>query len=222
MRHAANRRPTIGLVCQQKRLSDRILKALEGYGFPVALHLRGSDLDGLKSSKVGVVVVVGELESRESSLLARIRELLPAASIVAIAGPVETSTLRWALESAADGVVWETRLEETLDLTLRAVHAGQLVMPPAFRRRQNTPRLTNREKQVLSLVIMGLTNREIASKLYLSESTVKSHLNTSFRKLGVGSRAEAEQVITDPDEGLGTGILAITAPGLARGRRRES
>jgi predicted ArsR family transcriptional regulator len=68
------------------------------------------------------------------------------------------------------------------------------------------------------MVIMGLTNLEIAQKLYISENTVKSHLNTAYKKLGVHSRAEAQRLITDPDQGLGTGILAITAPGLTRGR----
>jgi hypothetical protein len=62
----------------------------------------------------------------------------------------------------------------------------------------------------------------MAQKLFLSENTVKSHLNTAFRKLGVRSRAEAARLIADPDEGLGTGILAVTAPGLARGRRPKS
>jgi hypothetical protein len=67
-------------------------------------------------------------------------------------------------------------------------------------------------------MIMGLTNREIATKLFVSESTVKSHLNTAYRKLGVHSRVEATRLIADPDEGLGTGILAITGPGLKRTR----
>ena len=69
---------------------------------------------------------------------------------------------------------------------------------------------------------MGLTNREIAENLFFSESTVKSHLNTAYRKLGVTSRVEAAEMITDPEEGLGTGILAITPKGHARVRRRES
>jgi DNA-binding NarL/FixJ family response regulator len=142
--------------------------------------------------------------------------------LVSVTEPVETSTLRWALETGANGVVWNEEVEEVLDLTVRAVHAGQIVFPLAFRRRQNIPSLTNREKQVLSLVIMGFTNRQIAEQLYVSDSTVKSHLNTAYRKLGVGSRAEAAHVITDPDEGIGTGILAITGGGLARGRRSAS
>jgi DNA-binding NarL/FixJ family response regulator len=59
-----------------------------------------------------------------------------------------------------------------------------------------------REKQVLELVLAGLTNGEIAGRLYLSESTVKSHLASSFRKLGVSSRVEAARRVLDPDSGL--------------------
>jgi DNA-binding CsgD family transcriptional regulator len=59
-----------------------------------------------------------------------------------------------------------------------------------------------REKQVLQLVADGLTNAEIACRLFLSESTVKSHLSSSFRKLGVSSRSEAAAVVLDADHGL--------------------
>jgi DNA-binding NarL/FixJ family response regulator len=71
------------------------------------------------------------------------------------------------------------------------------------------PPLTPREKQVLALVVMGYTNREIADQLVLAESTVKSHLFSAFRRLGVRSRSEAVALITDPARGLGSGILTI-------------
>jgi DNA-binding CsgD family transcriptional regulator len=96
--------------------------------------------------------------------------------------------------------------------------AGPIVSDPNGRATE--PELTNREKQSLSLVIMGMTNRQIADKLFISESTVKSHLNTAYRKLGVRSRAEATRLIADPRTGLGMGILAITRSGLT-GRSGE-
>jgi two-component system, NarL family, response regulator DesR len=104
----------------------------------------------------------------------------------------------------------------SLVATVRAVHAGQLVVPPELRRQVDRPDLTMREKQTLSLVVLGLSNGEIASKLFVTEHTVKSHLSAAFRKLGVSSRAEAARVIADPSEGLGVGILAITPEGRRR------
>jgi DNA-binding NarL/FixJ family response regulator len=56
---------------------------------------------------------------------------------------------------------------------------------------------------------MGFTNQEIANKLLLAESTVKSHLTSIFSKLGVRGRSEAAALVLDPTSGLGTGVLAI-------------
>jgi DNA-binding NarL/FixJ family response regulator len=163
------------------------------------------------------VVMVNYGDSSQRPLLDQVRARFPDTRIVLCSNPIESPTRRGLVEGI-EGVVWNTRLELSLEPTLRAVIAGQMVLPGEVLRRNSPPELTNREKQVLSLVVMGLTNLEIAQKLYVSESTVKSHLNTAYKKLGVHSRAEAHRRITDPDHGLGSGILAITPAGLSRGR----
>lgn len=71
--------------------------------------------------------------------------------------------------------------------------------------------LTSRQQQLLGLVVLGLSNAEIAERLYLTQSTVKSHLNAAYRKLGVRSRKEAVARILDPDSGIGLGILELGA-----------
>lgn len=73
--------------------------------------------------------------------------------------------------------------------------------PDGRRGRSRATVLTDREREVLSLMAEGRTNRQIADVLILSEKTVKRHLSNSFAKLGVGTRAAAVQ------RGFETGIL---------------
>lgn len=60
-----------------------------------------------------------------------------------------------------------------------------------FEQKKETLQLTNREKEVLSLAAKGANNKEIAEKLVLREVTVKSHLNSIFKKLNVSNRTQA-------------------------------
>lgn len=207
----------IGIVADNEPLAARLRRLVARRGFPLAFEVSPEAVES-DDAVAGAELVVVATNPPDGSLVRRVRIRLPEAGIVACADAVESPTVRWALELGVDGLIWNDQLEKTLELTLRAVHAGQVVIPGDILRNRKPPGLTNREKQALSMVIMGMTNLEIAQKLFISESTVKSHLNTAFRKLGVHSRAEAQQLITDPDEGLGPGILAITSPGLSRGR----
>ena len=97
----------------------------------------------------------------------------------------------------------------TLTAATRSALAGQVSLPRELHRCAVRPAFSHREKQVLALVVRGLGNRQIALRLFLSESTVKSHLASAFQKLGVRSRKEAAAVLLDPDEGLGTTILSV-------------
>jgi DNA-binding NarL/FixJ family response regulator len=98
---------------------------------------------------------------------------------------------------------------------MSAVAAGQAAVPRRARGGLHKPAFSHRERQVLGQVAAGLTNSEIAAALFLSESTVKSHLSSAFAKLGVRSRKEAAAVVLDSDHEQGLGALVLGAPPLA-------
>jgi DNA-binding NarL/FixJ family response regulator len=138
--------------------------------------------------------------------------LRPNAAIVIVSSG-GTAAVRKALRSGVDGFVTEPDAEHALRGTIAAVLAGQISVPQSIRDRIAWTTFSLREKQVLQLVAAGLTNAEIAERLFLSESTVKSHLSSSFRKLRVSSRAEAAAAVLDPDTGLVIGQPLATASG---------
>ena len=129
---------------------------------------------------------------------------------VALAAPGSgRDDARAVIAQGADAVLLEEDVPGLVAAAVHAALAGLLVLSAPLGAAVERPPLTPREKQILALVVMGYTNREIADQLVLSESTVKSHLFSAFRRLGVRSRSEAVALITDPARGLGSGILTI-------------
>jgi DNA-binding NarL/FixJ family response regulator len=163
-----------------------------------------------------LLVVLGQ--GREDARLREIRTLAeahPSASILAVMpADVPNAALRRVLLAGATGIVFEDDVDRALVPTARAVLAGQLTVPTVLGQ-QIAPRpLSHREKQILALVVLGMTNREIANKLWLAESTVKTHLSSAFRKIDARSRSEAVTRIQDPESPFGFGVLAV-ANGVA-------
>jgi two-component system NarL family response regulator len=74
---------------------------------------------------------------------------------------------------------------------IRHVHAGGKLIARKLAERASGPELTSREVGVLELVAKGMSNKEIAAALFLSEDTIKTHLRHIYAKLGVGDRTEA-------------------------------
>lgn len=136
---------------------------------------------------------------------------LPDTPLVVVCGGLERRVIRAALVAGAVGIVLSEELDAALGACIGAALAGQTCVPRGHWRQIDPPALSSREKQILGLVVMGYTNSQIAEQLFLAESTVKSHLSSSFGKLGVRSRNEAVELIIDPERGLGMGILSLVA-----------
>lgn len=103
-----------------------------------------------------------------------------------------------ALEAGARGYLLKDTTKEEIITAVRQVHEGKRFLPQAIASRladrMVRPGLTPRELDVLRLVSRGRANKEIASAMFISEETVKTHMKSLFQKLGVHDRAEAVAV----------------------------
>ena len=129
--------------------------------------------------------------------------------MIAVVPAVEAIALRRAIARGLRACLIAAQASAALAPAVRSVVAGQCVVPTELFEAPG-PVLSSREKQVLGMVVLGMTNAQMAEKLFLAESTVKSHLSSSFAKLGVRNRRQAVVKILDPESHLGLGILAIT------------
>jgi DNA-binding NarL/FixJ family response regulator len=142
-----------------------------------------------------IVIFTCDIDSpREVATLRTLRKALDDSGLVVVSPPANGSGVRRALDAGADALVFEPELEATLGVTVRAVASGQSVVPRRMRASVERPPLSYREREVLALVVRGFTNAQIADRLFLSESTIKSHLSSAFAKLGVHSRKEAAAI----------------------------
>jgi two-component system NarL family response regulator len=100
-----------------------------------------------------------------------------------------------AIKAGAKGYLLKDAPREELLECIRKVHAGETCIPPALVAKlaaeMSHEALTGRELDVLALLARGKSNKEIGANLYISETTVKSHLRRIFSKLHVLSRTEA-------------------------------
>jgi len=208
-------RPTLGILADALN-RRRLQSALESNGFAV-VAAAGSVQALLDSAltPMDVAVVLGGPDTLSRcgtvELMCNLRPSLP---IVLVCQTVERAFVRKALRAGVDGVVGYADDMAVLGSTISAVLAGQITVPQSIRKTVAWGALSLREKQVLELVAEGLTNGEIANRLFLSESTIKSHLSSSFRKLSVSSRAEAAATVLDPEHGLRVHLARAAAPAL--------
>jgi DNA-binding NarL/FixJ family response regulator len=167
----------------------------------ILMDLRMPDLDGIAAT-------------------AQLRERLPAARVLVLTTYADEDAIVPALRAGARGYLTKDASAEQIEAAIRDVHAGLTHLDPAVQERlvaavisrppspdpgtdpagpgspgpggRKLPDgLTTREAEVLALLASGLSNTEIAQRLYLSHATVKTHINRIFAKTGVRDRAQA-------------------------------
>jgi DNA-binding NarL/FixJ family response regulator len=137
-----------------------------------------------------------------------IKGAVPSSKIIMLTISDEEADLYDAIKAGAMGYLLKEISIEEVASAVRAVHNGQSLISPSMasklltefasmikktddRQQVPTPRLTDREMEVLKLVAKGLNNRDIAKQLFISENTVKNHIRNILEKLQLHSRMEA-------------------------------
>jgi DNA-binding NarL/FixJ family response regulator len=205
----------VAVVAEDERLVDRIEAALRREGMAAHVELGGHShlaVDRL-AQLPDVVVLAGDAAVGSTGEVRRIRRRLPDARVVLIVAEGAFGGSRHHLDMGVEGVVLADAIPSTLALVVRSVCAGHVSVPRNMRHGFDPPALSFRERQILGLVTAGLTNDEIAGRLYLAETTVKGHLTSAFRRLGVRSRREAVALILSADESLRRSVLTAVPGG---------
>ncbi len=178
-----------------------------------AITHSGPSIRDLLSCEVSACrLVVAHCDRASPEDLAGFKQLKcdsPELLIVTVCGSIDSRAVRRLIDSGVDGLVFFDQLDTALAPTVAAVLAGQMVVPRDLRVSIQKTALSSRERQILGMVVRGLTNHEISSGMFLAESTVKSHLSSAYNKLGVRSRNEAVALILDPNSPFGREIVAV-------------
>jgi DNA-binding NarL/FixJ family response regulator len=165
-----------------------------------------------------VVVYFAESEASLTSGVQELKESNPRAAVVVFGASADLSLARTAIQAEADGFLHAGMPPEQVARALHKAQSGHKVLPRELLRelvaemvaKDRGPDLSGlgeRKVEILEMVSEGLSNAQIAKKLYLSESTIKQHLRTAYKVLGVKNRNQAAR------------LLRTSNPNGAAGRR---
>jgi two-component system, NarL family, response regulator len=171
-----NMQPDMRVVCEAATGREAVARFFEYLPDVLLLDLRMPELDGAE--------VIETVRAREAN-----------ARVLILTTYQGDENIYRCLRAGAKGYLLKEVSWKELVAAIRAVHQGEQVIPSSIAARIaehiSSPGLTTREVEVLQLVARGMSNKDIASALAITERTVKVHLGNLFNKLQVNSRTEA-------------------------------
>jgi DNA-binding NarL/FixJ family response regulator len=173
-------------------------KVLEG---KADVHIGGEFCAGSPSC---VVLYAGRMEEGWLEGMGRIRELYPGVPLLVLGSQLDLGLAFATLENGADGFVHAQMHPAQVLRAVEVVQKGELAAPRQLLRylmsQNENPEigdLSYRQREILELVVEGLSNAQIAARLYLSESTIKQHLRAVYKVLRVHNRTEAAKTMRE-------------------------
>jgi DNA-binding NarL/FixJ family response regulator len=141
--------------------------------------------------------------------MGRIRELYAGVPLLVLGSQLDLGLAWAALKNGADGFVHAQMDPAQVLRAVEVVQKGELAAPRGLLRyylsQNEKPKigdLSARQREILEMVVEGLSNAEIAARLYISESTIKQHLRAVYKVLGVHNRTEAAKTMREHAGGV--------------------
>ena len=203
-------------------------------------------LKGLDANPSDVAIISADLKDRPNTGLSVVREArvsYPHTRIIVLVDSPERALVVEGFRAGADGVFSRDESFEMLCKCIRSVYGGQIWArsdqlrfvtealakgdPQPIKGANGTHLLTKREEELVQLVAEGLTNRDIARQLNLTEHTVRNYLFRIFNKLGTSNRLELALYVikqrgASQGSNFGDAFFAEPAPELSSGRPLRS
>ena len=156
-----------------------------------------------------VVLYAGRTEEGCLEGMGGIRELYPGVPLLVLGSQLDLALAWAALKNGADGFVHAQMHPAQVLRAVEVVQKGELAAPRQLLRyhlsQKENPKigdLTARQREILEMVVEGLSNAQIAGRLYLSESTIKQHLRAVYKELGVRNRTQAAKAMREKARGV--------------------
>ena len=182
-------------ICQVFNADDRIQV--------VAGWTTSNDVRGVIASDPDVILFDVDFHKGDPvDAIKSLREQCPKARICILSMQAQQDLLSRSLLFGVEGYIIKDIAMEDLARALLTIHQGNVYIDPSMagnmlrrmsnRRLRNDPlELSERETEVIRLIALGLSNRQISDKLFLSEKTVKNHISRIFSKINVSARTQA-------------------------------